>query len=307
MKILITPRSFGKHNVEHFKMLEAKGLTIVRNDTGGIMTEEDMKTAIKGACGVIIGVDPLNADVMAEAPELRAVAKYGVGTDNIDLDYCKEKDIKVSITTGANSEAVADYTFALILALARKVTEIDSHCRERDWTKITTTDVTGKTLGLIGLGSIGKGVVSRAKGFNMKVLAFRRNWDEEYGREAGVEYATVDEICKRSDFISLHTPLTEETRNLIGKRELDMMKPGVFIVNTARGGLIDEDALITALEDGRVGGAGLDAFAKEPPDDDRWYALKNVVMGSHCGASTIGAAESMSLMSAQNLLKDLGL
>jgi len=307
MKILITPRSFGKHNAEHFKMLEAKDLSIVRNETGGIMTEADMKSAIKGAYGVIIGVDPLNAAVMAEAPELRAVAKYGVGLDNIDLDYCKDKDIKVSITTGANSEAVADHAFALILALARKVIEIDSRCRERDWSKITTSDVAGKTLGLIGLGSIGKGVVSRAKGFNMKVIAFRRHWDEEYGREAGVEYATVDEICERSDFISLHTPLTDETRNIIGRRELDMMKPGVFIVNTARGGLIDEDALITALEDGRVGGAGLDAFAKEPPEDDRWYALKNVVMGSHCGASTLGAAESMSLMSAQNLLNDLGL
>jgi len=307
MKILITPRSFGKHNDAPFKILEEKGLEIVRNDTGGIMTEADMKAAIAGAEGVIIGVDPLNASVLAEAPEIRAVAKYGVGTDNIDLDYCKEKGIKVSITTGANSEAVADYTFALILALARKVIEIDSRCREKDWTKITTSDVAGKTLGLIGLGSIGKGVVSRAKGFGMEVLAYRRNWDEEYGRTAGVSLASVDEICERSDFISLHTPLTEETKNIIGKRELELMKPGAFIVNTARGGLIDEESLLTMLEEGRIGGAGLDVFAKEPPDDDRWYALKNVVMGSHCGASTTGAAESMSMMSAKNLIADLGL
>ena len=307
MKVLITPRSFGKHSEVPFRMLEEKGISITRNETGGIMTEEDMKTAIAGASGVIIGVDPLNASVLAEAPELRAVAKYGVGTDNIDLKYCEEKGIKVSITTGANSEAVADYTFALILALARKVIEIDSHCREKDWTKITTSDVGGKTLGLIGLGSIGKGVVKRAKGFGMEVLAYRRNWDEDYGREAGVEHATVDEICKRSDFISLHTPLTEETKNIIGGRELEMMKPGVFIINTARGGLIDEDALLAALESGRIGGAGLDVFAHEPPDDERWYGLKNVVMGSHCGASTTGAAESMSLMSAGNLLTDLGL
>jgi len=307
MKILITPRSFGKHNDGHIRMLEEKGLNIARNETGRIMTEEEMKTAIKDAAGVIIGVDPLNAGVMAEAPGLRAVAKYGVGTDNIDLEYCEENGIKVSITTGANSEAVADHTFALILGLARKVIEIDGRCRERDWTKITTSDVAKKTLGLIGLGSIGKGVVSRAKGFSMDVLAYRRHWDEEYGREAGVEYATVDEICVRSDFISLHTPLTDETKNIIGKRELGLMKPGVFIINTARGGLIDEDALLEALEEGRVGGAGFDVFEKEPPDDERWYALNNVIMGSHCGASTTGAAESMSLMSAVNLLKDLGL
>jgi len=288
-------------------MLEEKGLSLVRNETGGIMTEEMMKDAIAGTSGVIIGVDPLNADVMARAPGLKAVAKYGVGTDNIDLDYCKENGIKVSITTGANSEAVADYTFALILALARKVVEIDCHCRDRDWAKITTSDVYSKTLGLIGLGSIGKGVAKRAKGFGMEILAYRRNWDAEYGRKAGVKYATVDEICERSDFISLHTPLTEETKNIIGKRELDMMKQGAFIVNTARGGLIDEDALLTALEKGRIAGAGLDAFALEPPEDERWYKLKNVIMGSHCGASTRGAAEMMSLMSAENLLKDLGL
>jgi len=307
MKILITPRSFCKHDERPFKMLEEKGLFIVRNETGGIMTEEDMKTAIAGAFGIIIGVDPLNADVMSEAPGLIAVAKYGVGTDNIDLDYCKEKGIKVSITTGANGEAVADYTFALILALARKVVEINCNCHEKDWTKITTSDVAGKTLGLIGLGSIGKGVAKRAKGFDMEVLAYRRNWDEEYGRKAGVKQSTIEEICKNSDFISLHTPLTEETRNVIGKRELEMMKPEAFIINTARGGLIDEEALLTALEEGRIAGAGLDAFAHEPPEDERWYMLSNVIMGSHCGASTRGAAENMSLMSAQNLINDMGL
>jgi len=307
MIVLITPRSFGKNNDAPFKLFEEKGITVVRNETGGIMTESDMKAAIKGVSGVISGVDPLNAEIMDEAPELKAVAKYGVGTDNIDLEYCKEKGIKVSITTGANSEAVADYTFALILALARKVVEIDKRCREKDWAKITTSDVANKTIGLIGLGSIGKGVARRAKGFGMEVLAYRRNWDEEYGRTAGVKYATVDEICASCDYICLHTPLTEETKNIVGKREIGLMKPGAYIVNTARGGLIDEEALLDALEEGRVAGAGLDVFAKEPPEDDRWYRLTNVIMGSHCGASTTGAADSMSMMSTQNLIRDLGL
>ena len=307
MKVLITPRSYGKHSDAALKMLEAEGAEIVRNDTGGIMTEDMLKAAITGADGVIIGVDPLTSDVMSLAPGLRAVAKYGVGTDNIDLGYCAENGIKVSVTTGANSEAVADYTFALMLALARKVIAIDANCRKKDWKKITTSDVAHKTLGLIGLGAIGKGVVSRAKGFGMEVLAYRRNWDEEYAREAGVEYATVDDICRRSDFISLHTPLTEETRHIIGAREIGLMKPGAFIVNTARGGLIDEEALLCALEEGRIGGAGLDVFAQEPPEDGRWYGLGNVVLGSHSAASTQGASENMSLLSTQNLLRDLGL
>ena len=307
MKILITPRSFGKNDDTPFKLLEANGLEIARNETGGIMTEDAMKDAIRGAAGVIIGVDPLTAAVMAESPGLRAVAKYGVGTDNIDLEYCKDKGIPVSITTGANSEAVADYTFALILALARKVIPIDKNCREKNWTKITTSDVAGKKLGLIGLGSIGKGVVNRANGFGMTIFAYKRHWDEEYAKENNVKYATVEDICRNCDFISLHTPLTDETRNIIGKPQLDKMKPGAFIVNTARGGLIDEEALLEALTEGRIGGAGLDVFSKEPPEDDRWYSLENVVMGSHCGASTTGAADMMSLMSAKNLIQDLGL
>ena len=307
MKILITPRSFGKNDDTPFKMLESKGIEIVRNDTGGIMTEDALKTAVKGVDGIIIGVDPLTADVMAVAPGLRAVAKYGVGTDNIDLDYCKEKGILVSKTVGANSEAVADYTFALILALARKVLVIDRQCRKKDWAKITTSDVSGKKLGLIGLGAIGKGVGKRAKGFGMEILAYDLYWDEEFAKENGVKYAAVDEIIKGCDFISLHVPLTDETQNIIGKRELELMKPGSFIVNTARGGLIDEKALLDALESGIVGGAGLDVFAEEPPADERWYNLDNVVLGSHCSASTTGASIMMGLMSAENLLRDLGL
>jgi D-3-phosphoglycerate dehydrogenase len=307
MKILITPRSFGKNDDTPFKMLESKGIEIVRNDTGGIMTEEALKAAVSGVDGIIIGVDPLTADVMAAAPGLRAIAKYGVGTDNIDLDYCKEKGIPVSKTIGANSEAVADYTFALILALARKIPMIDRQCRKKDWAKITTSDVSGKKIGLIGLGAIGKGVAKRAKGFGMEVYAYDIYWDEEYALESDVKYAAVEGIIKECDFISLHTPLTEETRNMIGKNELELMKKDAFIVNTARGGLIDEDALLEALIEGRIGGAGLDVFSKEPPDDDRWYTLDNVILGSHCSASTTGAADMMGLMSAKNIIKDLGL
>jgi D-3-phosphoglycerate dehydrogenase len=307
MKILITPRSFGKNDDAPFKLLESKGIEIVRNDTGGIMSEDSLRAAMAGIDGLIIGVEPLTAEIMALAPELKAIAKYGVGTDNIDLDYCKEKGIPVSKTVGANSEAVADYTFALILALARKVLVIDRQCRKKDWTKITTSDVFGKTIGLIGLGAIGKGVVSRAKGFGMRVLAYRRHWDDEYAKQSGIEYATVEEIIKNSDFISLHTPLSDETKNMIGSKEIEMMKPGAFIVNTARGGLIDESALLDALAEGRIAGAGLDVFAEEPPEDERWYTLDNVVLGSHCGASTTGAANMMSMMSTENLISDLGL
>jgi D-3-phosphoglycerate dehydrogenase len=305
MKVLITPRSYAKHSDEPLKLLREKGFEITRNETGGIMTEPQLKEAIEGADGIIIGVDPLTADVMSAAPNLKAVAKYGVGTDNIDLAYCEEHGIRVSKTVGANSDAVADYTFALILALARKVTIIDSKCRERDWTKITTSDVAGKTLGLIGLGAIGKGVVRRSKGFGMKVIAHDVYWDEDFAAQQDITKTDPDDICRSADFITLHMPLLPDTENFIGERRLRLMKPTAFIVNTARGGLIDEKALLEALIKGEIGGAGIDVFAEEPPADARWYALENIVMGSHCAASTVGAAEQMSLLSTNNLIRDL--
>jgi D-3-phosphoglycerate dehydrogenase len=305
MKILITPRSFAKQDKAPLRLLEAKGFEIVRNETGGIMSEKQLKSAIEGCGGVIIGVDPLTADVMCAAPNLAAVAKYGVGTDNIDMAYCEKTGIRVSKTTGANSDAVADYAFSLMLALARKVIRIDAECRRGNWTKITTLDVAHKTLGLIGLGAIGRNMVARAKGFSMNVLAYDLYWDEDYANEHGVTYAEIDEICAKSDFISLHLPLLKDTENIIDARRLGLMKREAFLINTARGGLIDDDALLSALRTGRIGGAGLDVFKIEPPEDDAWLDLDNVILGSHCAAATGGATNNMGLMSVSNLIKDI--
>jgi len=239
------------------------------------------------------------------APHLKAVAKYGVGTDNIDLEECKRRGIKVSITVGANANAVADYAFALMLAVARKIVPIDAQCRKGDWGKTSSVDVYGKTLGLIGLGAIGKGVAQRAKGFNMHVLAYDVFWDDAYAASAGVERADLERIYKECDFISLHVPLTDATRNMIGEKELALMKPECILINTARGGILDEDALLSALQSNRIYGAGLDAFAEEPPKNPAWFALDNVVIGSHCAASTTGATEAMGRMAAANLIRDL--
>lgn len=156
MKILVTPRSFGKNNPELFDSLAAAGLEVIRNDTGGILSAAQMREKLASCHGLILGVDPLDADVLAAAPQLRAVAKYGVGLDNIDLAACAARGVKVSRTVGANSNAVADYALTLMLAVARKAALIDRRCRERDWGKITGIDLYGKTLGIVGLGAIGK-------------------------------------------------------------------------------------------------------------------------------------------------------
>ncbi len=307
MKILVTPRSFGKTNPELFDRLTQAGLEVVRNDTGGILSADQMREKLAGCQGVILGVDPVSADVLAAAPELRAIAKYGVGLDNIDLEACKQRGIAVSRTVGANSNAVADYALTLMLMVARKAGLIDRRCREKDWGKITSIDLYGKTLGIVGLGAIGRCVVKRAQGFGMKILGHDIAWDEAWASAEGVERADMDRICREADFITLHTVLTDETRNCISAGRIAMMKKTAVIINTARGGLIDETALLAALQEGRIYGAGLDVFEQEPPADPAWYALDNLVMGSHCSSSTAGATETMGRMAVDNLLRDLGL
>ena len=239
-KILTTPRSYGKDMPELFAQLEAAGYEVVRNTTGGILEKDAMKEMLADCVGVIVGVDPMDAEVLASAPKLRAIAKYGVGVDNIDMDYCKEHGIKVSRTVGANSEAVADYAMALMLAVARKVPEIDRKCRKLNWGKITTRDVSHATLGLFGLGAIGRHVAERAQGFGMKVIAYDPYWPEEFAREHGIERADAETIFKNADFISLHLPLMPDTEGFVGEKELGWMKKDAILINTARGGLVDD-------------------------------------------------------------------
>ena len=304
-KILITPRSFGKTDKSVFNIIKNAGYEPVINPYGQILTKEQMLENIKDIEGIIVGVDPLDKDVIDAAPNLKAIAKYGVGTDNIDVKYAKFKGIPVSITAGANTNAVADYAFALMLAVARKVTLINDMCHKKNWTKVIGADIYGKSLGVIGLGAIGKGVAKRSVGFDMKVYSYDLFWDDEYAKNNNIEYATPQKIFETCDFISLHLPLTEETRNIVNDAALSSMKPNCILINTARGGLIDESALITALKNGTILGAGLDVFNSEPPEDPEIYKLENLIMGSHCSASTNGASEQMSYLSATHLIEDL--
>lgn len=269
------------------------------------MTEDEMKKEVEDVAGIIIGVDPLNREVLSHAKNLRAISKYGVGTDNIDLDYCRERNIPVTITKNANSDSVADFAFALMLAVARRLVETDKACRNLDWGKKTSIGVYGKTIGVVGTGAIGKGVIKRARGFDMKILAYDIYKDEKFAEEYGVKYVDMDTLLRESDFISLHLPATEETRDMIGEREFGLMKNTAVLINTARGDLVDEDALYDALVNKKIWGAGLDVFKKEPPENRKLLELDNIVVAAHSAASTVDAVDKMSLMAAQNLLEHL--
>lgn len=303
-QVLITPRSFGSTDPAVFNMLEDAGFSIACNDTGKVFDKATMIKKLADCEGVILGVDPMDADVIGAAPKLKAISRYGVGLDNVDLEAAARHGIRVSHAAGANSEAVADYAFALMLAVARRVPFIDRNCRAGKWIKLVSVDVNHAKLGILGLGAIGRQVAKRARGFDMDVIAYDLIWDEAFAQANGVKRALPEEIYRTCDFISMHLPLTNETKNFIGAAQIAMMKPNAILINTARGGLIDEEALLVALRDGRIYGAGIDTFSQEPPDD-AWYGLDNVVIGSHCSSSTICAERNMSWAAARNLIKDL--
>jgi D-3-phosphoglycerate dehydrogenase len=275
------------------------------NPFGRILSKQEMIELISEVDAIIVGVDPLDQDVLSHARQLKVIAKYGVGTDNIDVDYATSRGIPITVTQGANVDAVADYTLALMLAVARRIVPIDRACRIGDWGKITTLDVSGKTLGIVGLGNIGKAVAKRAAGFDMRVLAFDVYRDEAYAARHGIEYVPFDELLRQSDFISLHAPLNDKNRYLISYEQFEWMKRTAIVVNTARGGLIDEQALLWALREERIWGAGIDVFEREPPETPELLQLDNLVIGSHCAASTVQAIENMGVLAAGSVIQVL--
>lgn len=304
-KILVTPRSFSQNSQEPREILLKYGFEIITNPYGRIMTMDEIKELVKDVDGVILGVDPFGKEVMENAENLKVISRYGVGLDNIDMEYAKSKGITVHRTVGANSNAVADYAFGLMMDVSRKISFIDRQCRAGDWKKIKTTEMWNKTIGILGLGAIGKGVAKRASGFNMKVLAYDVFKDEEYAKAHDITYVDLNTLLSESDFISLHLPLTSDTKDLISYREFNQMKNSAIIVNTARGGVMNEEALYDALKNNKIYGAGIDVFEKEPPENKAFIDLDNIILGSHCAASSLEAIDNMSMLAVENLIKEL--
>lgn len=303
LKVLVTPRSFGKYSKEPYDHLKEAGIEVVKNLTNGILKKEQLKDLVKDVSGVIAGIDPFDLEVLKAAPQLVGISKYGVGTDNIDLKYCKQAGIEVTITKGANSHAVADYAFSLMLAAARRVVEIDRGCHIGDWSKKVSKDIFGKKIGVLGLGAIGKGVIERAKGFQMDLYGYDIYRDETFIKENQIHFVSVKEIFKECDFISIHLPLTKETKHLVDENMLNLAKPNLVLVNTARGGIIDEEALYHMLKAGKLLGVGLDVFEHEPAAESPLLTLPNVIVGSHTAASTIGTVDQMSKIAVDNIIR----
>jgi D-3-phosphoglycerate dehydrogenase len=248
----------------------------------------------------------VTADLLKAGKKLKVVGRAGIGVDNVDVNAATAQGVLVVNAPTANLLSATEHTFALLLSLARRVPEADASTKAGEWNrKLTGVELQGKTLGIIGFGRIGQRVAERARGFDMKVAAYDPFLDAAAARRMEVELLPLDDLLARADVITFHTPLTPETRNLLNRERIAGMKKGALVINCGRGGVIDEEALLEALESGHLGGAGLDVFAEEPPKDLRLVKHKKVVATPHLGAQTHEAQERISIETAEMVLAAL--
>ena len=253
----------------HWDLLRNAGIELADPlDVYRPLTEQELLDNLDGITAFVAGSDHFTERVFAAHPQLKIVARVGVGYDQIDVDAATRHGVWVTITPGANNDTVADYAFAMILALARQLVEHAAIARDGGFHRIQGVDVCNKTLGILGLGRIGKSVARRARGFNMRVLAYDVAWDADAAAELGVTFAEPETLFAESDFISVHLPSTPETVKFVNAPLLERMKPSAYIVNTARGSLVDEEALVAAIDAGHLAGAASDVFSVEPPPKD---------------------------------------
>lgn len=277
-----------------------------------IPTDEDQRRGFAQADAVICTLaDPITDDLFAAAPRLKIVANYAVGYNNIDVAAATRRGIVVTNTPDVLTDATADLTWALILAVARRVVEGDQWARSGQWpgwapTQMLGTDVTGKTLGIIGMGRIGQAVALRAQGFRMPVLYTAHRRCPAPPGSATWAHRPLQEVLAEADFISLHVPLSEATRHLIGPRELARMKSTAYLINTSRGPVVDEAALLAALQQGTIAGAGLDVYEREPVILSGMEQLSNVVLLPHLGSATLDARIRMGMICVENIAAVLG-
>jgi D-3-phosphoglycerate dehydrogenase len=279
-KVVVTARSFAETAVG-WEALEGMGASVVRAVPVPGTSSPDLASLLADADAAIVGTERVDAAALAPASRLKIVVKAGAGVDNIDLEAAKTAGVTIGSVPGANAGAVADYAVALMLAAGRRLCEVDRSVRRGEWSRFLGVDLFGATVGVAGLGNVGRAVCERLRGFSPTLLGTDVVVDEGWARQADVKITSMDEIVERSDFISLHLPLTDETRGLIGHDAIARLKPSAVIVNTARGGLIDADALYDALVEHRIAAAALDVFPSEPLHDDRFRELENVVLSSH--------------------------
>lgn len=277
-----------------------------------VLKREELLQGVKGIDGLLaLLTDTIDEKVMDQSKNLRIISDYAVGYNNIDVEAATKRRIMVTNTPGVLTDTTADLTWALLMGVARRIVESDRFTREerfKDWSPMLFlgTDIHHATLGIVGLGSIGQAVARRAEGFQMKILYYdvvRVSQDIE--RELGADFVSLDELLRESDFVTLHAPLLSQTHHLISEEKLKLMKKTSFLINAARGPLVDEKALVRALKEGWIAGAALDVYENEPDLTPGLSSLKNVVIVPHIGSASVATRTKMAIMAARNLLAGL--
>lgn len=307
MKLVITANGLQKPEMKPVLDLAAKYFdTVVMNPWGRRGTQDEIRTIWEDADAIICGAEAFDRAFIQEAPaSLKVLSHYGVGVDSIDIPAAKECGIMVCNTPGANADSVAEQAMHLMLACARQTVNHDRHTRLGEWKRFPSFELKGKTLGLIGFGAIGQGVARRAKAFDMNILAYDPYFNEAVAEKIGVQKAGLDEIIYTADVISLHLPCNEQTYHMISADCFRQMKSSAVLINTARGDLIDEDAMIDALKNHVIAGVGLDVYSHEPIKESGLFKLENAILMPHCSANTTGAAMNMGTMAVENAYRAL--
>ena len=284
-RILWALHHLGERGTPFIRRLEESGCEVILNTLGHVLTEQELIDALPGVFGTVASIEPYTERVFRAAPDLRIVARYGVGYDMIDVEAASRHGVVVAMAFGTNHETVADCTLGLMIAAVRNV--VGNHLRVKDggWGFTVSPGLWRSTVGIVGLGRIGKAVARQCRGFEMEILATDPVQDAAFAREHGVTFVPLETLLRRADIITLHAPHTRETEDMINRESLGLMKPTAFVVNTARGGLVDEEALAEALATGKIAGAGLDVFKQEPPVQSPLLKLDNIVFSPHAAGS----------------------
>jgi phosphoglycerate dehydrogenase-like enzyme len=299
--VVVTYPGFDPDGGETARTLRDAGFAIRYAPRVSERTPDEVAALMADATAGIISTDPFDESVFARCPELRVLARVGVGTDAIDLSAATEAGVAVTITPGANADTVADHTIALMLACNRRLLENDRSMRDGNWDRggaLSGTDLTGSTVGIVGLGSIGRAVAKRLRGFDVTVIGA----DPQQIAGDGIIQLPLGEVLRSADVVTVHVPLLPSTRGLIGRAELGSVRPGTILINTSRGGVVDEDALVDALADGRLAAAGLDVFAREPPVGSPFLGMSNVVLSPHIAGISVYSQRMMLGMAVASLL-----
>lgn len=301
MKILVTARSFRMTPGRHKELLEESGYQVVESPVDRPLKEAEMVELIGDVDGAILGLDEVTAKVIEAGRKLKVLSRYGVGVDAVDLKAATAAGVVVTNTPATNHIAVAELTLGLMLSVARRIPQHNNIAKAGEWKRVTGTELTGKTLGIIGLGQISREVIKRALAFDMHILVSTGYPD----KALKVEYVPLERLLAESDFVSLHCSLTPERVNLIGEAQLRSMKPTSYLINTARGELVDEGALYRALKEGWIAGAASDVFVEEPPRGSPLLELDSFIATPHAGANTKESVLRMGVLAVENALQVL--